>query len=58
MVAVQPGGVQAAAAQSGVGLGSYPGKSVLKKGNDTHHLKIDFYVNFLGRFGSNRFQLK
>ena len=34
MAAVQPGGVQAAAAQSGVGLGSYPGKSLLKKGND------------------------
>ena len=34
MAAVQPGGFQAAAAQHGVGLGAYPGKSLLKKGND------------------------
>ena len=34
MAAVQPGGVQAAAAQPGVGLGAYPGKSLLKKDND------------------------
>ena len=34
MAAVQPGGVQAAAAQPGVELGAYPGKSLLKKGND------------------------
>ena len=32
VVAVQPGGVQAAAAQPGVGLGTFPGKSLLKKG--------------------------
>ena len=30
MAAVQPGGVQAAAAQPGVGRGAYPGKSLLK----------------------------
>ena len=34
MAAVQPGGVQAAAAPPGVGRGAYPGKSLLKKGND------------------------
>ena len=24
----------------------------------THHLEMNYYVNFLGRLGSNRFQLK
>ena len=34
MAAVQPGGVQAAAAKPGVGRGAYPGKSLLKKGKN------------------------
>ena len=34
VAAVQPDGVQTAAAQPGVGQGAYSGKSILKKGND------------------------
>ena len=31
---------------------------IIHSASESHHLEISYYVNFLGRLGSNGFQLK
>ena len=39
------------------GLGRF-WQIILPYSNQAHHLEMSYYVNFLGRLGSNEFQLK